>query len=213
MTKKFFLSLLIVCVAFAGKAQIKYALRGGGNITNGNWGGRYSGSSSFKPGAYAGLQMKVPFEPPVYFTPQFNLIYKSTAFDIKGNADTAKISLQLNQIQLAPFLQYDFHKEGEAGFFLQGGLSIYISATGKSTVTSSSGGKTKTDMRFSKSAYGRFEAGAHLGIGYEAAGKLRFELMYNRGLSNMYNGDNSINYSGPSVKFHTLNLGVGWYVR
>ena len=159
------------------------------------------------------MQLKVPVEPSLYFTPQLTLIHKSTEFAIKNNSDTATLLLSVNQVQVAPFLQYDFHKPGEAGFFLQGGLGLYISATGKSTVTSSSGSKTKTSMRFSKSAYGRFEAGAHIGVGYEAQNKLRVELMYNRGLSNMYNGDNSIDYSGPSVKFHSFSLGLGWYLR
>jgi Outer membrane protein beta-barrel domain len=213
MTKKFLLSLLILCAGFTAGAQIKYALRLGGNVTNGSWGGKYTGSSSYKPGFYAGVQMKVPFEPPVYFAPQLNLLHRSTEFSFKTHPDTAKVLVELNQVQLAPFIQYDFHKAGEAGFFVQGSLSLYIAVNGKSTVTATDGTKTKKNMSFSKSAYGRYEGGAHLGFGYETAKKLRIELMYNRGLSNMFNGDETEDYSGPKIKFHTINFGLGWYLN
>jgi hypothetical protein len=152
--------------------------------------------------------MKVFFDPPIYFNPQLNIIHKATQFAVKNN-DTATVRLELNQVQLAPFLQYDFHKPGEPGFNISGGLSLYTAVNGKETITRSNGSKAKKDMRFSKSAYGRFEGGLHLGVGYDTK-KMVVQLMYNRGLSNMFNGDNTADYSGPVIKFHSVSLGLAW---
>lgn len=214
MTKKYFLFIIILCTATLVSAQnVRYMLRAGLNGTNGSFStGKFKASSSYLPGGYIGVQLKVNFEPPFYFTPQFNLLHKATEFKVPGNSDTSKIKIELNQFQIAPFLQYDFHKPGEAGWFLNGSLSLYTAINGKETVTNTNGSSTKKNMTFSKSAYGRFEAGAHLGIGYETK-KFAAQLMYNRGLSNMFNGDNTDDYSGPKIKFHSISLGVGWYLN
>lgn len=211
MKKKFFLLCLFFVVCLAARAQnIQYALKIGVNVSNGSYSSsQYSSSSNFLPGGYAGIQMKVLFDPPIYFNPQLNVLHKATEFTLNSNTDTAKVRLELNQLQIAPFLQYDFHKPGEAGFFINGSLSLYTAINGKETTTLKSGSKTKKDMRFSKSAYGRFEAGAHLGLGYETK-KWMLQLMYNRGLSNMFNGDESADYSGPNIKFNTISLGIGF---
>ena len=214
MTKKYFLLIIIFFTVTAVSAQnVKYMLKAGVNATNGSFTtGKYKAGSSYLPGGCIGLQFKVYFDPPVYFTPQFNLLHKATEFKVNNNSDTSKIRIELNQFQIAPFLQYDFHKPGEAGVFINGSLSLYTAINGKETITKTDGSKTKKDMRFSKSAYGRFEAGAHLGIGYETK-KWVGQLMYNRGLSNMFNGDNSDYYTGPKIKFHTISLGIGWYLN
>lgn len=214
MTKKFFLFIVIICTTLFVNAQnVRYLIRGGVNATNGSFTtGKYKAGSSYLPGGYIGVQLKVFFDPPVYFAPQFNLLHKATEFKVNDNSDTAKIRLELNQFQIAPFLQYDFHQPGEAGVFINGSLSLYTAINGKETITKTSGAETKKNMLFSKSAYGRFEAGAHLGIGYETK-KWVGQLMYNRGLSNMFNGDNSEDYSGPKIKFHSLTLGIGWYLN
>jgi Outer membrane protein beta-barrel domain len=214
MIKKNILTLLVLCLGMAAHTQnIRYSIRAGVNATNGSFtSSKYTGDSKFLPGGYVGIQMKVFFEPPIYFNPQLNLIRKGAEFSPNNTSDTAKIRLELNQLQLAPFLQYDFHKVGDAGFFINGSLSLYIAANGKETITKKNGSKTKQNMRFSKSAYGRFEGGMHLGTGYETK-KWMLQLMYNRGLSNMYNGDNSEDYSGPKIKFHSISLGLAWYLN
>jgi hypothetical protein len=210
MKRNIFLLTLFVIVFVKLNAQnIQYALRFGANTTNGSFSSiRYSSDSKFLPGGYIGVQMKVFFDPPIYFNPQINIIHKATEFTVHNN-DTAKVRLELNQIQLAPYLQYDFHKKGEPGFNINGGLSLYTAINGKETITKSDGTKTKKDMRFSKTAYGRFEAGLHLGVGYDWK-KIVIQLMYNRGLSNLYNGDNSIDFSGPVIKMHSISLGLAW---
>lgn len=214
MTKKLFLLMAIVLISQLVQAQkIHYLIRAGINGTNGYFSeAGQKGSASFLPGAYVGLQLKAGFEPPLYFTPQINLLHKATEFTLNNGTDTAKLRLELNQIQIAPFLQYDFHKDGQAGFFINGSLSLYTSISGKSTVTHKDGSKTKTNMRFSKTAYGTFEAGAHLGVGYEW-NKLALQLMYHQGLSNMFNGDNSVYSTGPKIRFNSLSLGIGWYLN
>ncbi|MGE5106010.1 MAG: porin family protein [Sphingobacteriales bacterium] len=214
MTKRFFLFIVIICATTLANAQnVRYLLRGGLNATNGTFTtGNYKASSSYLPGGYVGVQLKVFFDPPVYFAPQFNLLHKAAEFKVNDKSDTTKIRLELNQFQIAPFLQYDFHRPGEAGVFINGSLSLYTTINGKETITRSNNTTTKRDMKFSKSAYGRFEAGAHLGFGYETK-KWVGQLMYNRGLSNMFNGDNSDDYSGPKIKFHTITLGIGWYLN
>ncbi|MBI3720383.1 MAG: PorT family protein [Sphingobacteriales bacterium] len=213
MKRNIFLLIFFVVAFVKLNAQnIQYALRIGGNVTNGSFSSiRYSSDSKFLPGGYIGVQMKVFFDPPIYFNPQFNIIHKGTEFTVHNN-DTAKVRLELNQIQLAPYLQYDFHKKGEPGFNINGGLSLYTAINGKETITKSDGSKTKKDMKFSKTAYGRFEGGIHLGVGYDLK-KIAIQLMYNRGLSNLYNGDNSTDYSGPVIKMHSVSLGLAWYLN
>lgn len=214
MFKKIILMLLIVCpVLFTNAQNIRYSLRAGINMTNGSFSStRYSSDSKFLPGGYLGVQMKVFFDPPVYFNPQLNLVHKATEFTITNPSDTAKVKLELNQVQLAPFIQYDFHQPGSSGFFINGGLSLYAAINGKQTITKQDGSSAKTNMRFSKTAYGTFEAGMHLGAGYET-NKWMLHLMYNRGLSNNYNGDNTDDYSGPKIKFHSVSLGLALYLN
>ncbi|MBI2731505.1 MAG: PorT family protein [Sphingobacteriales bacterium] len=214
MTKKFFLFTVIYLSAVIANAQnVRTLIRAGVNATNGTISiGDYKGSSSYLPGGFVGFQFKVFFEPPVYFSPQINLLHKGAEFKINNGTDTSNLRLELNQIQLAPFLQYDFHKPGEPGLFLNGSLSLYAAINGKETITKTNGSKVKSNMRFSKTAYDRFEAGAHIGIGYET-NKWQAQLMYNRGLSNTYNGDNSEFYTGPKIKYHTLSFGIAWYLN
>lgn len=208
----FLLTLFIISLAKVNAQNIQYALRFGANATNGSFSStRYSSDSKFLPGGYVGVQMKVFFDPPIYFNPQINIIHKGTEYAVHNN-DTAKVRLELNQIQLAPYLQIDLHKKGAPGFNINGGLSLYTAINGKETITKSDGSKTKKDMRFSKTAYGRFEGGIHLGVGYDVK-KIAIQLMYNRGLSNLFNGDNSPDYSGPVIKMHSVSIGIAWYLN
>ncbi|RTL60934.1 MAG: PorT family protein [Sphingobacteriales bacterium] len=208
----FLLTIFIFSLAKVNAQNIQYALRLGANATNGSLSStRYSSDSKFLPGGYVGVQMKVFFDPPIYFNPQLNIIHKGTEFMVRNN-DTVKLKLEINQIQLAPYLQVDFHKKGEPGFNINGGLSLYTAINGKETITKSDGITTKKDMRFSKTAYGRFEAGIHLGVGYDVK-KISIQLMYNRGFSNLFNGDNSSDFSGPVIKMHSVSLGLAWYLN
>lgn len=157
-------------------------------------------------GGYAGVQMKIPFDNHLFFAPQVDVNYRGMTIETPVVNQYSRVTEF--QLRVAPLLQIDFAAPGENTLFLQFGPSVGFGIKGNQTKQDGSNNPVKSVLKYGYQAYGRYDANAHLGLGYETTGGFRILAEYVYGLGNMINTE-----FGPELKYRTLSLGVGFRLK
>lgn len=157
-------------------------------------------------GGYAGVQLKIPFDNHLFFAPQMDVNYRGMTLKTPVANEFSKVTEF--QVRVAPLLQIDFAQPDQNTFFLQFGPSIGFGLKGNQTKQDASNNPVKSQLRYGYQAYGRYDANAHIGFGYETAEGFRFMAEYIHGIGNMINTE-----FGPVLKYRTISLGIGFRLR
>jgi len=161
--------------------------------------------TQFQGGGHIGFLYKIPFDYHVFFVPQADLNYRR--FSLKEKTVGEYYRIQEYQLRIAPLLEIDFKNPGENTIFIQFGPSIGYGITGKQTTYYSSGNlilEEKRTLKYGFQYYGRYDANAHLAVGYETVSGFRFLAEYVYGLSNMINTE-----MAARLKYRSFALEVG----
>ncbi|HMO33742.1 MAG TPA: porin family protein [Lacibacter sp.] len=162
-----------------------------------------SQATNLHHGGYAGIFLKIPFDNHLFFKPVMDVAYRG--MDVKE--PVANQFSRINELQwrVAPLLQIDFTypATGKGTWFVHFGPSIGFGLSGQQTKQSGSNQPESRSLRYGYQAYGRYDASAHVGLGYEGAGGMQLHVDYNHGLSNMINTE-----LGPSLKYRSVSLGL-----
>ena len=141
-------------------------------------------------GLHAGGMLKVGFDKNVFFSPQ--ILYSRKCFTIHYNnilQDSVTASkLLIHYIEIPVLLQFDTRSDG-TGFFFLFGPSASVAISGKEKRTFLDNGKKERAMRFSNTAYGRFEMNLVAKAGYCFKNNLIVTGGYSYGLGSIINDD------------------------
>jgi hypothetical protein len=157
-------------------------------------------------GGYAGVQLKIPFDNHLFFAPQMDVNYRGMTLKQPAANEYSKITEF--QLRLAPLLQVDFGTPDKNTYFLQFGPSIGFGIKGKQTRQDGNNNPLQKNLTYGYQAYGRYDASAHLGLGYETAAGFRLLAEYVHGISNMINTE-----FGPNLKYSSISLGIGFRLK
>ena len=169
--------------------------------------------AQFKPGAMAGVALKVPFDNQLYFFP--SVYYSLKGYKVTLNNPSFPPSVfaknnntTIHTIELSPLLHFDLNKKASHPF-IRFGPAIDIAVSGKEKFDSISiSGITTTvnrSMVFSYGDYGRLSASANLHFGYQTKNGLMFFAFYQHGIGSMNNADN-----GPRIFHRIAGVSLGW---
>lgn len=171
--------LVAVCVGLScfSRAQIKFGIKGGANLSN--VGGKDAAGSSSLIGFHGGVQANIALAEG--FSVQPELLYSAQGSKVEVEADgdggeilTTKAKIHLNYLTLPVLAQY----RHASGVFVQTGpqLSYLLSAKLKTA-----GGSMDMKDDFKKT-----DLSWVLGVGYAIAdGKMGFNVRYNFGLTKL----------------------------
>ena len=139
--------------------------------------------NEFKYGFQAGVNMKVPFENKLYFSPAafYSLKgYKVTLTQYVYPPDTNAINnnTTIHTFELAALLQYDLGSK-PAHFYIKAGPTLDFHLFGRETYNLKAGGSISRNMKFSTAGdYGHFSANMLGQIGYETGGGFMIFAQY-----------------------------------
>ena len=160
-------------------------------------------------GGYAGVQMKIPFDNRLFFTPQVDLNYRG----MKTNALPAGTYSKISEVQLRlmPLLQIDFKHpdKKENSLFVMLGPSLGFGLAGNQTKQDGAGVPQEGKLKYGFQHYGQYDASWHTGLGFETTSGLRLLVDYTFVFGNMINTDDA-----PGLRYHTVSAGIGyWFGR
>lgn len=160
-------------------------------------------------GFHAGGILKVGFDKRIYFSP--GLLYSLKGFTIHFNnmlQDSASSSrLQVHYVEIPLLLQFDTRPDGN-GFFFLFGPSASVAITGKEQRTFLNNSEKNRSMRFSNTAYGRFEMNLVAKVAYYFKNNVLLEGGYSYGLGSITNND----YYARIVP-RMITLSAGYFFR
>src|SRR5215207_10395952 len=192
---KILFSTLILLLTFSVNSQVQFGGFAGPQVTD----VRYiiaekKQETSMKIGVNAGLQMKVPFENKLSFSPSimYNLrgykVNKFIGIAFPPDSSAINVNTSFHTIELAFLLQHDFNLE-PGRFFIRIGPSLDFALFGNEKFTTNSNSEVDRSMKFSFSDYGHYLASAVIQFGYEAKNGLFVYAHYNYGLTTLNNWD------------------------
>jgi len=170
-------------------------------------------SSEAKYGFHAGVGMKVDFEERLYFFPAIS--YSKAGYKVAFNrqaippdSSAKDNNTSLHEVDLDLHLQVDLGKQ-LGHFFLRGGPSFNIIASGKEKFHVNSGETIDRKMKLGLySPYGRFLVSAVAALGYETASGFYVNLQYAHGLTSINNADD-----GPQILQRVIGLNMGIFLH
>lgn len=165
-------------------------------------------NSRWVHGAYAGLQIKIPFDNRLYFKPFIDVHYRGMELETALPDQYRKI--EEVQIRVAPLLhlQISGEKNKPGGWFVHAGPSIGFGVWGRQTRQDGNNNAVTQNLKYGFQSYGRYDFTIHVGLGYETRGGLQLHADYNHGMSNMINTE-----FGPLLKFRYLSGGISIPLR
>lgn len=201
-----FLILLNSVTSAQELGKIYLGVKGGYNFTLAQFTTNKKLPANSFHGGYAGLLLKVPFDNRLFFVPQLDISYRGMTTDSLQANQFSKISEF--HVRVMPLFEIDFKHPDRKGntFFVQFGPSLGFGFTGKQVKQDANNQPVKTKLKYGYQAYGRYDAHWHTGIGYETNKGFRLLAEYALGLGNMINTED-----GPSLKYNTISIGIGWF--
>ena len=205
--KKYAIWILVVFLTGSAKAQVTTGFKLGAN---------YSYAAVKSPegesidvtggtGFHAGMQVRIPFDVDLYFTPQFQYAYKT--FTVNYNyADTSSIAMKFHYLEIPLLLEYHKHAEGR-GFFAQFGPSFSIAASGNQEIQDDVHTTASQPIKFAYASYGRFEANLVANIGYQFSPSMQASIGYAYGLGSIVDND-----FGPSIKPRMATVSLHYWL-
>lgn len=210
---KLLFSASILFITLSVNSQVRYGLSAGPQVT----GVHYTindkkQESSSKIGVNAGLQMKVPFEGRLSFSP--SIMYNLRGYKVKFDSptfppDSSAIdnNTTFHTIELAALLQYDFKLE-PGHMFIRFGPSLDFALFGNETYNTKMNTTIDRSMKFDFATYGHYLASAIIQFGYEAKNDLYFYAHYNYSLTTMSNAD-----YGAGIGNRAAGITIGKYLK
>lgn len=211
---KILLSALTLFISFTVNSQVQFGLFAGPQVTD----VRYTitdkrQESSIKIGVNAGLQMKIPFENRLSFSPSvmYNLrgykVDKFNGIPLLPDATAVNVETTFHTIELAFLLQHDFNLE-PGHFFVRFGPSLDFALFGNEKFTTDNNTKVDRSMKFGFADYGHYLASIIVHLGYETENGLFASAYYNYGLTTMSNRDR-----GPGINNRAAGVSIGKYLK
>ena len=205
--KKYAIWMLVILLTGSAKAQVTTGFKVGAN---------YSYAAVKSPegetidvtggtGFHAGMQLRIPFDVDLYFTPQFQYAYKT--FTVNYNyADTSSIAMKYHYLEIPLLLEYHPNID-DRGFFAQFGPSFSIAAAGTQVINSDMHSSSSEPIKFAFAAYGRFEANLVANLGYQFSPRLQATIGYAYGLGSIVDND-----FGPSIKPRMATVSLHYWL-
>ena len=211
---KILFSAITLLTSITMNSQVQFGVFAGPQVTD----VRYTinekkQKSSMKIGFNAGLQIKVPFENRLSFSPSimYNLrgyqVKKFTGASYPPDSSATNVETSFHTIELAFLLQHDFNLE-PGHFFIRFGPSLDFALFGNEKFNTINNTKVDRSMKFSFTDYGHYLASAIIQLGYEAKNGLFVYGHYNYGLTTMNNWD-----FGPGIGNRAAGISVGKYFK
>lgn len=171
--------------------------------------------TGFKYGFQAGINMKTPFEGPLYFAPGVFYSLKGYQVDFTDFANPPSLQAVNNEtsihtLELAPLLQIDLSKNPSHPY-IRFGPSMDLQLFGNEkfdTVINGNRGTIDRKMKFSFADYGHYSFNILLQFGFESASGFQVFAQYTHGLGSINNAD-----LGPMIKHRVYGISFGWRIR
>lgn len=161
-----------------------------------------------KFGFHAGIDMKVPFEGPLFFRP--SVFYSLKGYKVQftqhvypPDPDASGNDVSIHTFQIAPLFQVDLSPNPNH-FFIGFGPTIDLQLYGKEKFDLMSGGSVDRSMKFGFAHYGRYLTSVIGRIGYETGNGFQLFLQYDLGLGSLNNAD-----GGPTIRHRAFGLSFG----
>jgi len=207
--KKLFCCLIGVNCFFITFSQTQYAIRGGYNLSTAKVKDfRIEQPTGYKSGFNLGIQAKIPFEPPIYFSPFIS--YSLRGYSINPLIDSLpEIETSIHYIDIAPLLSYDIKTGSGNHFTITAGplAGIAFSGTEKSTAN---GHTTSSKMTFSLSGnYSYIDMAMYGSLGYHF-NKIFIEAAYQHGFVSI---NNEQERDGRKIENRLFSFNIGYYFK
>ena len=211
---KILFSALTLLLTFSVNSQVQFGIFAGPQVTDVRYiiEGRKQ-ETTMKIGVNAGLQLKVPFENKLSFSPSigYNLrgykVNKFIGIAFPPDSSAINVNTSFHTIELAFLLQHDFKIE-PGHLFIRFGPSLDFALFGNEKFTTNSSTTVDRKMKFSFSDYGHYLASAIVQFGYEAKNGLFVYAHYNYSLTTMNNWD-----YGPDIGNRAAGFTIGKYFK
>ncbi len=205
--KKVIAAAAWVWVAGYATGQTRIAVKAGPNISTARVTlSEAKQTTSYKPGFSCAVQLDVPFDGPLHFSPSIGYNLRS----FKTNyTDSRIIENTIHYLSLAPNLSLQFPAGSDTRSVSLGfGPVLGITNFGKEKITLGSTTITR-NMTFGYGNYGWFDLGLSTSIAYRI-NKVFVEATYYHGLSNL---NNNVEEDGINLRNRTLGINIGYYFR
>ncbi|MBD0331632.1 MAG: PorT family protein [Chitinophagaceae bacterium] len=178
----------------------KYFIRGKGQPTKSKY------------GIQAGVNMKIPFENELYFSPA--IYYSQKGFKVTFNEparppDSSALNndVTVRTVDVVPLFNIDF-SFNPSRLFIKFGPSFEYAVSGIEKFEKINGQRVDRKMTFSYNDYNRMTVSAIVHLGFETANGFIIFGHYAHGLISMNNAD-----FGPKIKQRIVGLSIGKYFR
>ncbi|HEU4473129.1 MAG TPA: outer membrane beta-barrel protein [Flavisolibacter sp.] len=208
-----FLFLAILAFSLA-EAQVRWAVFGGPLATSAKYTvGGIRQPADFKPGAMAGVGLKVDFDNQLYFFPA--VYYSLKGYKVTLNnpsfppTEYAKNNnTTIHTLEINPMFHIDLSRQ-PSHFFVRFGPAVDFAFSGTERFdTVSRAGVSATverPMVFSFGDYGRISASGNLHLGYQSKSGFMIFGFYAHGIGSMNNAD-----YGPRILHRIVGVSLGW---
>ena len=211
--KRYTLAVLVLLTASFAHSQVAIGFFAGPQATTSKYLiNNEEQKTEFKYGFQAGMNMKIPFENRLFFTPAIFYSMKGykvkyTQFLFPPSVTAVDNNTSMHTVELAALLQYDFGT-GPGNFYIKVGPSLDFQLFGKESFRLMDGETVNRNIRYSYTEYGRYAANMLMQAGFETAGGLMIFGQYSHGMGSLNNADN-----GPKIKHRVYGLSIGHYLN
>lgn len=194
---------------FISFSQVRVAVRGGYNHSSAKV--KYSAvdqPTGYKPGFNVGIQAKVPFEPPLYFSPFIS--YSLRGYTISPLSGTIqKSETSIHYIDVAPLLSYVIKTGNQNHFTISAGPLAGLAFSGKEKITEA-GVTTSSNIKFNLSgSYGYYDLAIYSSVGYHF-NRVFIEAAYQHGITSINNEEE---FDGRNIQHRLFSVNVGYYIK
>ncbi|MDP4264907.1 MAG: porin family protein [Bacteroidota bacterium] len=212
MKKLCFLSVLTAFTLFC-TAQPQFGIFAGGQATTAKYTIQdIKQPNQYKYGFQVGLGLKVPFDPPLFFSPA--IFYSMKGYKVQFNQpayppDTLAVdnNTTIHTVEMAFLLQLDLGKRPDH-FFIKAGPSLDFQLFGKEKYNLKAGGLVDRKMIFGFTDYGHFSASLLMQLGFETNSGFMIFGQYSLGLASINNAD-----YGPQIHHRIYGISFGKYLN
>lgn len=210
MMKRVCIAVLVLFMALNSMAQIDFTLVGGVNASKAKYGvSNVKQPGDFKYGFHMGLNMNIPFENKLSFTPGAS--YKMMGYKVQFNKPSFPPDLlakdnntSFHQIDLDLLLKFIF-SNNPAHFYIKAGPSFGIILFGKEKFNLATGENISRNMTFSTMHhYGRYMVSLVAELGYDLPNGFTVYSHYQHGVVSLNN-----EVDGPEILTRYIGIGIG----
>lgn len=206
--------IIVLLISSVAKSQVEVGIFAGPQATS----TRYfvfnqKQKNDYKYGVMAGVNLKVPFDKNLFFTPAifysmkgYKVVFKDFAYPPDTAAKDNNTTIQT--VELAALLQYELGKDPNH-FFIKAGPALDFHLFGKEKFNLKNGTAVDRKMVFSFDGdYGHFSANFLFQLGYETGSGFFFFGQFTHGLASTSNAE-----GGPRIYHKAFGVSLGKYLN